>query len=344
MEGDLQPTPGKVIPAIRGQPIRMTMDANKAPSKNVHKAEPGCWQVSGRRARQDFRPANPAWRPGRANQNRKDMAEAKLRKYQRSCEMTVRPQDIKSQLAWQKLQRMEVNALLTLGEIEEKGFELPNFSNVRERVSKRERAEPPYDEAVESLSSSDAMAGLSKPQQDIKEARELSAEESKLRQQWIEEDSPPKMMRVVERQNWNWTLDKASALEVNDLVDPLFLCLEQWNRIVKRGGAFLYAASVDKRWPGYHNQPWFVNEQEVVEAWEERRISKEYKKLCCKLIMKFGDCLNTTQKTMFRIPDFDVMLKTRNSTIGWESPPENTPQKSDEDRMDGTPGSSTDRA
>ena len=152
------------------------------------------------------------------------------------------------------------------------------------------------------------------------------------------------MLRMVERQNWLWSLDKASALEVDDLADPIFLCKEQWSRILQRGGSIAYGASVDRRWPGFHNQPWFITEQEVVEAWEERRITRDYKKQCCKLISKFGDCLNVTQKTMYGIPDFDTQAKFRQSNEGWASPPSDVPLMPDETPVDGKPGSSTDGA
>jgi hypothetical protein len=287
------------------------------------------------------------------------MAKALLRQYIRGDDRPQQPADVKSQLAWQKRRRLETGALLTLSEIEAKGIRLPNFSNIRERIGKKETTEPPYDDAVDSLSSSEVPERRRKRQPQGGEShlekyqnqdsqlekpnlytRDLTPEEAIRRQKWLEEDAPPRMIRLVERQSWMWSMEKASLLEISDIADPIFLSKEQWDRIVRRGGANLYSAAVDRRWPGFHNQPWFVNTDEVNDAYEERRISRDYKKLCCKLLTRFGDCLNTTQKMAFGVLEFDAMVKSRTGTLEGSPSPDRTVRISDTDQIDGGLGSS----
>ena len=346
LTGDLQPAPGRLIPPIRGAPIKMTTVANAAPSKNTHKMQPGCWQVNGKAAKQQFRPAQPTWRPGRADQNQADMAKIQMRQYTRGEDGPVRPKDVKSQLAWQKLQKVETNALLTLEEIESKGFYLPNFSNVRERLPKGTDYKDPYNTAADSLDTSDYPMGG--PQQTqggsavSAQEKELSPEQVALRQKWIEEEAPPKMIRLVERQNWLWSLDKAARLEVDGLPDPIYMCLEQWERLGARKSLDLYAGCVDKKWPGYHSQPWFLNAREVEEAWQEKRINRDCKRICLRLLQRYGHALSPDQISLYKLADYDTMAKSKLADAGWESPPADTTQTSGVAQLDGNPGSSMD--
>ena len=320
--------------------------------------------------KKEFRPGQPKWRPGRLKQNMTNLEETKVSKYVKSKTSQETPEAIKSQMAWQLRQRnLPRNRLMSIEELEKMGYQLPNFENMRERLTKDMVMEEGEEDFVESLEQSadeptpEHEAKKAK-RQDVKSPRstdhpiwsrkgELDQERvmQTIHNEWLSEEaiapvpapimhlteeqaamakahwaaiSPPAIIRMVKRPDWN--ADSPIVWDRYHVYDPLRLTKEQWEHIqteaVPGHNEKMYAPAIDRRWPGFMTQPWFISEGEVEKAFQEERISRDYARQCKKGLKMYGNCLNQTRKKMYGLEEFRAMMQSRTGDVGESSTPD----------------------
>jgi hypothetical protein len=100
-------------------------------------------------------------------------------------------------------------------------------------------------------------------------------------------------------------------------LDPLDLTRKQWERICTNENKIAkYSCCVDRRWPGYMQQPWFTSAQEINEALHEKRITLGHGQLCKRLLRNYGECLNRTAKKFLEADQWLVKgVNCRDPTI-----------------------------
>ena len=363
----LQPQRGSELPKVQGLPISMVSHQNKNKSNGGpnahHQRRAGNWQVMSATLRKEFRPGQSKWRPGRMNQNMTNLENTKISKYVRNKESKETPGAVRSQMAWQVRQRnLPRDRLLSIEELERMGYCLPNFENVRERLTKDMVMEEGEEDYAESLEQS---ADEPTPNQRMKRMRfpdpkgpnspqhatwarrnqlmealktmpdqwlneeeaapfagptvKLTEDKAAMARAWYAATSPPSIVRMVKRPEW-----QAEALMADEggIYDPLKLTMRQWDDVMAKSAEQIYAPAVDRRWPGYVTQPWFITEGEVDTALQEDRISRDYARQCKKTLRLYGNCLNGTRRKMYGLEEFTVMMVTRTGDLGESSTPE----------------------
>ena len=126
---------------------------------------------------------------------------------------------------------------------------------------------------------------------------ETDPRNAEIRRQFVAEACPPDFMRLVARATWNdpdqWQSEGTKWL------DPFSMTRVHWNMICEdKAKTAAYACCIDRRWPGYFQQPWFVSMREIEEAVEEGRITTNWGRQCKELLRTYGDCMNRSHRTL----------------------------------------------
>ena len=167
-----QPECGPQLPHVIGGPAVMTCDSNRMKELGGNRTKellkPNKWAINGKGARGQFMRKGVEftnWRPGRCSQNNQDMTAVTVKGEVEHNPMKPKTDNgRKSQLAWQILNRMGGAKMLSITEIEEKGFNVPNFDNLRVRLDRNkgrpgelEKLRKEEHSAIESLEQSSGL-------------------------------------------------------------------------------------------------------------------------------------------------------------------------------------------
>ena len=139
-----QPQCGSQLPQVVGGPAIMTCDANRMRELGGERTKelliPNKWALNGKQPRGPFMRKGcevTNWRPGRGGQNNRDMTTVTVKGEVEHNPMIPKTDNgKKSQLAWQIMNRMGAAKMLSITEIVDKGFTVPNFDNLRVRLDR----------------------------------------------------------------------------------------------------------------------------------------------------------------------------------------------------------------
>jgi hypothetical protein len=113
-------------------------------------------------------------------------------------------------------------------------------------------------------------------------------------------------MRLVARTNWLDTVPIEDGS--TEWLDPVTITRTQWDDVCADLAKVAKSdVRVDNRWPGYYQQPWFVNNAEINDALHEGRIVPGHARLCKFLLKEYGECLNRTAKKFMGADQWLIM-------------------------------------